>query len=147
MSTWKRLLCGAIGVLALVTGPAVGAAQAAPTAPAAENVIDVTAANHAEVLNISKTKLVILDFGATWCPPCQKMKPVLAKLAKEYNGRILVGMVDADRSRDLMRQYSVRYLPTLVPLRNGKELPSSRLVGFPGERQLKAWIDKQLAKG
>ncbi|MGW5054300.1 thioredoxin family protein [Actinokineospora sp. NPDC004072] len=143
MSPIKRLICALAGALVVLTG--FGATAAADVA--AENVVVVTSANHAEVLAVSNEKLVILDFGATWCPPCQRMKPVLERLAGEYGGRVLVGMVDVDRSRDLASRYSIRYLPTLVPVRNGAEYPSSRLIGYPGEAQLRAWIDRQLAKG
>ncbi|MBB5960088.1 thioredoxin-like negative regulator of GroEL [Saccharothrix tamanrassetensis] len=75
------------------------------------------------------------------------MKPVVERLAGQYGGRFLLGEVDADRSRDLMTRYNVRYLPTLVPVRDSAELPNSRLIGYPGEAKLKAWIDARLAKG
>ncbi|UMP05511.1 co-chaperone YbbN [Amycolatopsis sp. EV170708-02-1] len=144
MSKCKRFVCVLAGVLALVTGFGGGVASAAPTA---ENVVTVTSANYAEVMNISKEKLVIMDFGATWCPPCRQMKPVIERLAGEYGGRFLLGEVDVDQSRDLSTRYNIRYLPTLVGVRNAAELPSSRNIGYPGETKLRAWIDAQLAKG
>jgi putative thioredoxin len=145
VSKHKRLLFALLGVVALLTGIA-GPAQATAIQSSA-HVVTVTSANYAEVMEISRQKLVILDFGATWCPPCQRMKPVIERLAAEYDGRFLLGEVDVDRSRDLSSRYSIRYLPTLVPVRNTAELPSSRLIGYPGETQLRAWIDRQLAKG
>ncbi|WP_039921381.1 thioredoxin family protein [Amycolatopsis decaplanina] len=144
MSKCKRFVCVLAGVLALVTGFGNGAASAAPKA---ENVMTVTSANYAEVMNISKQKLVIMDFGATWCPPCRQMKPVIERLAGEYGGRFLLGEVDVDQSRDLSSRYNIRYLPTLVGVRDAAELPSSRNIGYPGEARLRAWIDAQLAKG
>ncbi|WP_414941964.1 thioredoxin family protein [Amycolatopsis sp. cmx-11-51] len=146
MSKFKRFVCVLAGVLALVTGVGSGAASAAPS-PTAENVVTVTSANYAEVMNISKQKLVIMDFGATWCPPCRQMKPVIERLAAEYGGRFLLGEVDVDQSRDLSSRYNIRYLPTLVGVRDAAELPSSRNIGYPGEARLRAWIDAQLAKG
>ncbi|SMC96753.1 thioredoxin family protein [Lentzea albidocapillata] len=150
LRNWLRAGVAAMVVMAsvLLAAPA----QAAPPAGSniqisAEHVITVTSANHAQVMEQSRTKLVILDFGATWCPPCRQLKPVLEKLAAEYNGRILVGMVDVDASRDLSSQYRIRYLPTLVPVRNTAELPGSRMIGFKGEAALRTWIDAQLAKG
>ncbi|GGS32460.1 MULTISPECIES: thioredoxin family protein [Actinokineospora] len=145
MSPIKRLFIALAGALMVLTG--LGATASASTSDITGNLVTVTSANHAEVIAESHERLVILDFGATWCPPCQRMKPVLERLAVEYNGRILVGMVDVDRSRDLSTKYNIRYLPTLVPIRNGAEYPSSRLIGYPGEAQLRAWIDRQLAKG
>ncbi|WP_410665800.1 thioredoxin family protein [Amycolatopsis sp. lyj-84] len=146
MSKCKRFVCVLAGVLALITGFGSGVASAAPS-PMAENVMVVTSANYAEVMNISKQKLVIMDFGATWCPPCRQMKPVIERLAGEYGGKFLLGEVDVDRSRDLSSRYNIQYLPTLVGVRNSAELPSSRNIGYPGEAKLRAWINAQLAKG
>ncbi|OXM49965.1 thioredoxin family protein [Amycolatopsis alba] len=145
MSKCKRFVCVLAGVLALITGFGNGAASAAPS-PMAENVMTVTSANYAEVMNISKQKLVIMDFGATWCPPCRQMKPVIERLAGEYGGKFVLGEVDVDQSRDLSTKYNIRYLPTLVGVRNSAELPSARNIGYPGETKLRAWIDAQLAK-
>ncbi|MEU7528412.1 thioredoxin family protein [Saccharothrix sp. NPDC042600] len=141
-----RLGVTAVAVAA-ATIMAVAPAGAAPTTTANENVVKVTSANHAQVMEISKTKLVVLDFGATWCGPCRQMKPVIERLAAEYNGRFLLGEVDVDTSRDLASKYRIQYLPTLVPVRNGAELTGSRHVGYRGEAALRSWINAQLAKG
>ncbi|WP_329791383.1 thioredoxin domain-containing protein [Lentzea sp. DG1S-22] len=153
MSLLKNWLRAGVAVVALLASTLLpAAAQAAPTAGSntrisAENVVAVTSANYQQVMEVSKTKLVVLDFGASWCPPCRQLKPVIEKLAAEYNGRILVGMVDVDVSRDLSSRYRIQYLPTLVPVRNTAELPGSRMIGFKGESALRTWIDAQLAKG
>ena len=153
MSLLKNWLRAGVAVVALLASTLLpAAAQAAPTAGSnirvsAENVVAVTSANYQQVMEVSKTKLVVLDFGASWCPPCRQLKPVIEKLAAEYNGRILVGMVDVDVSRDLSSRYRIQYLPTLVPVRNTAELPGSRMIGFKGETALRTWIDAQLAKG
>ncbi|MCX2954764.1 thioredoxin family protein [Lentzea sp. NEAU-D7] len=150
LKNWLRASVAAAAVVAAVLVPAP--AQATPMADAtiqvsADNVVKVTSANHDEVMEASRTKLVILDFGAAWCPPCRQLKPVIEKLAAQYGGRFLLGEVDADVSRDLLSRYRVQYLPTLVPMRNAAELPGSRMIGFRGETALRAWIDAQLAKG
>ncbi|SDM33131.1 thioredoxin family protein [Allokutzneria albata] len=151
MSLLGRLLRAGVAAVAIVaaTFAAVAPATAAPaeTALANENVVQVTSANHAQILEISKTKLVILDFGAEWCGPCRQMKPVIERLAAEYNGRFLLGVVNVDVSRDLSSKYRIQYLPTLVPVRHGAELPNSRHIGYRGETALRTWIDAQLAKG
>ncbi|MEV7550461.1 thioredoxin domain-containing protein [Amycolatopsis sp. NPDC089917] len=145
MFKYKRALGMLGGLLALVVGFGAAPASAAP-APAGENVVTVTSANYQEVMNTSKQKLVIMDFGATWCPPCRQMKPVIEKIAAEYGGKFLLGEVDVDQSKDLSSRYNIQYLPTLVGVRNSAELPSARNIGYPGETKLRAWIDAQLAK-
>ncbi|HUQ54820.1 thioredoxin family protein [Lentzea sp.] len=150
LKNWLRAGVAVVAVMASMLLPVP--AQAAPATDSniqisAENVVKVTSANHNEVMEVSRTKLVVLDFGATWCPPCRQLKPVIEKLAAQYGGRFLLGEVDADISRDLMSRYRIQYLPTLVPVRNAAELPGSRMIGFRGEAALRAWIDAQLAKG
>ncbi|MEU7474714.1 thioredoxin family protein [Lentzea sp. NPDC042327] len=148
MSLLTRLRHVGVALVAVAATLLVAApASAAPSVTADGNVVKVTSANHAEILEISRTKLVVLDFGATWCGPCRQMKPVIERLAAEYDGRFLLGEVDVDVSRDLSSKYRIQYLPTLVPMRNAAELPGSRNVGYRGEAALRSWIDAQLAKG
>lgn len=64
-------------------------------------------------------KVVMLDFWATWCPPCQEEMPSLVKLAKEYEGQGLVFVAasrdDDDVKEELVTQFVNRYLPDLAP--------------------------------
>jgi thiol-disulfide isomerase/thioredoxin len=62
-------------------------------------------------------KVVMLDFWATWCPPCQEEMPSLVKLAKEYESQGLVFVAasrdDDDVREEVVRQFVDRYLPEL----------------------------------
>jgi len=64
-------------------------------------------------------KVVMLDFWATWCPPCQEEMPSLVKLAKEYEAQGLVFVAasrdDDDVKEELVRQFLERHLPELEP--------------------------------
>jgi thioredoxin 1 len=76
------------------------------------NLFDFTEDNfESEVL--ASTIPVIVEFGATWCGPCQKQLPILEKLADE-SGDIKVGKVDVDQSRNLANKYAVRSVPTIM---------------------------------
>ena len=55
---------------------------------------------------------VIVNFYASWCPPCRAMAPVLEELATEYKGRIIIYKVDTEKSRDLASVFGIRSLPT-----------------------------------
>ncbi|SHG79904.1 thioredoxin family protein [Streptoalloteichus hindustanus] len=153
-SLLRTAVCAVVTAATLLTAHAGLASAETTPAPAAasvktnsENVITVTSENLDEVLEMSKEKLVVLDFGASWCGPCRQMKPVIERLAAEYEGQFVLGEVDADTQRAIMQKYRVKYLPTLAPIRNAKEYANSRQVGYNGEAALRRWIDAQLAKG
>jgi thiol-disulfide isomerase/thioredoxin len=71
------------------------------------------------VMSELRGKVVMLDFWATWCPPCQEEMPSLVKLAKEYEGQGLVFVAasrdDDDVKEELVAQFIQRNLPDLAP--------------------------------
>ena len=81
-----------------------------------------------EVLNSEKR--VLIDFYADWCGPCNRLFPLINKVASE-NKDIKVVRIDVDQNEDLMNQYNVRSIPTLVVIEKGKEI--NRQVGLISE--------------
>ena len=75
-----------------------------------------------EVLQSDRT--VLLDFWASWCGPCRMVSPVVDEIADERSD-ILVGKVNVDEQRELAAQFGVMSIPTLVVLKNGKEVQRS----------------------
>ena len=75
----------------------------------------------------------IAEFGRGTCIPCKQMKPILEDLAREYEGKVNVLIVDVDEYAALTRQYGIMVIPTQIFLgKDGKEV--SRHVGlFPRE--------------
>ena len=65
-------------------------------------------------------KPIVVDFWANWCVPCKLTKPILEKLAKEYNDKIEFMPIEADTSREVLEQFQVIGIPTMLTLRNGK---------------------------
>lgn len=59
-------------------------------------------------------KPCIIDFWATWCPPCKAIAPVLNDLAKEYKGKIYVYKVDVDQEKELAQAFGIQSIPTLL---------------------------------
>lgn len=82
-----------------------------------------------EVSNISNELPTIVDFGATWCGPCQKFAPIFDEAEKIYADRIDFIKVDVDNEPELSQEYNVQSIPTVVYLAaDGTEI--NRTVGL-----------------
>ena len=82
---------------------------------------------------------VLVDFWAQWCPPCHMIAPVLAEIAEERAGRLVVVTVDTDDNPGVARDYQVMSLPTLILFRGGR--PVRSLVGARPKMRLLAELD------
>ena len=90
--------------------------------------------NEAEFANEVKDGLVLVDFYADWCGPCNAMSPVIEELAKELEGKAKVGKINVDENSDIAVEYNVMSIPTLIVFKNGKE--EKRLVGLRDKEEL-----------
>jgi thioredoxin 1 len=101
----------------------------------ASQTFEATTGNfQAEVLNSSLP--VLVDFGADWCPPCKMLEPVVDDLARKYEGKLRVASMDADANPDIIMQYGVMGLPTLILFQGGQ--PVGRIVGYVPREKLEA---------
>ena len=64
--------------------------------------------------------IVLVDFGAEWCPPCKKMEPVLEALQAAHPGKITLVKVDGGRDLVLLKKYAVTALPVFIYFKNGQ---------------------------
>ena len=88
----------------------------------------------------TKNKLVLVDFWASWCAPCRMMAPVLNEVADELAGNSYVGKVNIEQFQSLAQKFQVRNIPTLILLKNGKEI--ERFVGVKSKDLLLEKIRK-----
>ena len=107
------------------------------------NVVDATEANfESEVIEASRSVLVLVDFWAPWCGPCKALGPILEKLAVEYAGRFKLVKVNSDVSQSLAQGFGIRSIPDVYAFRDGKAV--SHFLGAQPESQIRAFIDKLL---
>ena len=77
-----------------------------------------TNTNFTELVNDSK--LVIVDFWATWCGPCRMISPILDELEEEMADQITVVKVNVDDADEIAAQYRIMSIPTLLFIKNGQ---------------------------
>lgn len=90
-------------------------------------------------------KPAIIDFYATWCPPCRQLSPIVDEIAGEYSGKIVVYKVDTDKEPRLAQSLGISSLPTLlfIPM-NGK--PQVTMGAMPKKSLVKVINEVLLVK-
>ena len=85
---------------------------------------------------------VLVDFWAEWCMPCKMLAPTIDELAGEYAGRIKVGKVDTDASRESAMKFGINAIPTVILFKGGQV--ARKFVGLQSKQDLKGAIDEVL---
>lgn len=80
--------------------------------------LEITDGNIKEIINSGKP--VVIDFWAEWCGPCRMVGPVVEELAKEYDGKVIIGKMDVDENVDTPNEYGIRNIPTILFFKDGK---------------------------
>jgi thioredoxin 1 len=97
----------------------------------------VTELNESNFKQMIKTGKAAIDFYADWCGPCQLMKPIFEKVGKEVK-EINFFKVNVDESPEPASIYGVRSIPTIVFMKDGKEV--DRVLGVIYEDDFKRKI-------
>jgi len=90
-------------------------------------------------------QLTVIDFWATWCPPCVAMGPTIDKLSSTYDGVVNIGKLNADENPKTCIEYGITNLPVVLFLRNGQVV--DKQVGLAHYSMLDKKIQKLLAAG
>jgi len=110
-----------------------------------EYIVDVSMENARQLLiEESHSRPVVIDFWAEWCEPCKALMPILEKLANEYAGQFLLAKVNADELQQIVEQFGVRSLPTVMVVQNGQ--PVDGFQGAQSEVQVREMLGKYLPK-
>ena len=71
---------------------------------------------------LSEGRLMMVDFWAEWCGPCQMLGPVIESLAEKYEGRAVIGKVNTDEEQELAMGFGITGIPTVIFFKDGKEI-------------------------
>ncbi len=157
--TWR----GLIGMLSLVAalGLAAGCPSEsqphtpsapdadAPDAPPAEDAggeaghAAVTLTDAAFDATVAEG-VTLVDFWASWCPPCRRQGPIVEELAGAYAGKATVAKLDVEANPKTPEQFGVQGIPTLIVFKDGEV--AERFVGLRDYETLAAALDKALAE-
>ena len=102
---------------------------------------DIDASNFEQIVyENSKHTPVVMDFWAEWCGPCKTLKPILEKLAEEYQGKFILAKINADQHQELAAQFAVRGIPSVKAVYNGEIV--EEFSGALPEAQVRAFLDR-----
>ena len=109
-----------------------------------DKALHVTSANfEAEVLQAAVP--VLVDFWASWCPPCRMIGPAVEELASEFEGKAKVAKLDVDANPELAQRYGVQSIPTLLVFKNG-QVVEQRIGALP-KAEMARMLDAHAAVG
>lgn len=145
MSTESFMRPGAVDLSGLAEKSRAAAATSAGGngAVVPDVVVDVSDATfEATVLKTSLTVPVIIDLWAEWCGPCKQLSPILEKLTREYDGRVLLAKVDVDANPQLSAVFQVQSIPSVFAVLKGQPVPLFQ--GAIPEAQVRQVLDQLL---
>ena len=93
-----------------------------------------------EVLDADKP--VLVDFTAVWCQPCRMVDPIVKQLAQDWDGKVKVVKLDADENPNILMQYGVMGIPTLMLFKSGQV--KERVTGYQPKDKLVTKINPHI---
>ena len=91
---------------------------------------------------IDSDKVALVDFWEEWCGPCRMIGPVVEELAKDFEGKAVIGKVNVDNNPETSQGYGVRSIPTILFIKNGEVV--DKQVGVASKADLKAKLEAHM---
>lgn len=140
-------LRGAVDLSSLRGRAAQPDAASAASAPASGGggggvVVDVTDATFNEILELSRSVPVVVDLWAEWCGPCKTLSPIIEKVTREQQGRVVLAKVDVDANPQIAQAFRAQSIPLVVALIGGQPVPM--FTGAVPEEQVREVFAKLL---
>lgn len=82
---------------------------------------------------------LVIDFWATWCGPCRMIAPIVAQLAEEYDGKVVIGKCDVEECEDIAVDLGIRNVPTLLFFKGGEIV--DKMVGAANKAKIQEKIE------
>jgi thioredoxin 1 len=91
---------------------------------------------------IDSDTLVVVDFWASWCGPCQMIGPVIEELATEYEGKVKIGKMSVEENEKIPQELGIQSIPAIKFFKGGKEV--DQILGGQPKEVFKEMIDKYM---
>jgi len=135
-------LRGAVDLSTLRNRPAAQEGASAPAPGVVDVVVDATDESFGQILEISRTVPVVVDLWAEWCGPCKQLSPIIEKVTRELDGRVLLAKVDVDANPQLAQGFRAQSIPMVVAVIAGQPVPM--FTGAVPEEQVREVFAKLL---
>lgn len=120
-------LRGAVDLSSLRNRPSAPQGQApdseSAVGSAPDVVMEVTDQTFSQVLELSRQVPVVIDLWAEWCEPCKQLSPIIEKVARELQGRVVLATVDIDQNAQIQQAFQAQSIPLVVALLGGRPVP------------------------
>ncbi len=107
-----------------------------------EHVLSLREDNFDEQIKNTRVPILV-DFWASWCPPCKVIAPSLEQIAEEMAGKACVAKVNVDNNGDLANRFGIRSIPTLVLFKHGKVV--DQVIGAVPKEQIRQLLDRHIS--
>jgi thioredoxin 1 len=104
--------------------------------------LEITDSNFNELV-LKSDKPVLVDFWAEWCGPCRMVGPVVEEIAKEYEGKAVVGKLNVDHNPKIATEFGIMSIPALLFFKNGQVV--DKQVGAVPKHVLVNKLESQMA--
>ena len=104
-------------------------------------IIEVITENFmTDVIEQSKETPVIVDFWAPWCEPCKQLTPIIEKIIKEKNGKVILAKMNIDESPEVAQQLKIQSIPAVMAFNDGQ--PVDGFIGVQSEKNIIEFVNK-----